>query len=453
MEAPRKDHLVGTQVGDYVIEERIGIGGMGVVYRASQKRIGKTVAIKVLRAEVMDDPREMERFLDEARAVNAVSHRGIISIFGSGELNDGRQYLVMEYLKGEGLDTKLQREGRIAAADVIPILEEITSALQGVHNAGIVHRDLKPGNVFLVEQSDGKPWVKLLDFGLARRGERTDVSRIAGTPDYLSPEHSRGLAAGPPSDLYSMGVMTFQLLTGKLPFSGHSALEVMEKHVYAEPPNALALEPSIPDALNQLLTGLMRKEPNARPTILQIKALLKEASKQVRAASTQQGEDVSPEDVLAARASAASTLSGDSEPAGAPTPDGLPLFEGLPKALAGTAPGDSGPLGTPSPGVSLAQASAARASWRQSKMLFIGLGALGAVVAVIVAVSRMDSSVQALEDRRSKGALLVKPQTVTEVTSAPELKAMPKPADPVVPVDEEPMFNPAEAELPDAGAP
>jgi eukaryotic-like serine/threonine-protein kinase len=322
MDSPRKDPLLGTQVGEYVVEERIGIGGMGVVYRASQKRIGKTVAIKVLRAEVMEDPREMERFLDEAKAVNAISHRGIISIFGSGELADGRQYLVMEYLKGEGLDAKLKREGRVPAADLIPILEEIAGALQGCHNAGIVHRDLKPGNVFLVDQDDGKPWVKLLDFGLARRGERTDVSRIAGTPDYLSPEHSRGLPAGPPSDLYSLGVMAFQLLTGRLPFNGRTPLEVMEKHVYDDPPHPVLFEPSIPDALNQLVLQLMRKEPAQRPQMLEVKALLKQAAKQSRSASTQPGEVLDPADVLRARASAEAL-----EAASAPTP--LPGDSGL----------------------------------------------------------------------------------------------------------------------------
>ena len=463
MDSPRKDPLIGTQVGEYVVEERIGIGGMGVVYRASQKRIGKTVAIKVLRAEVMEDPREMERFLDEAKAVNAISHRGIISIFGSGELADGRQYLVMEYLKGEGLDLKLKREGKIPAADLIPILEEIAGALQGCHNAGIVHRDLKPGNVFLVEQDDGRPWVKLLDFGLARRGERTDVSRIAGTPDYLSPEHSRGLPAGPPSDLYSLGVMMFQLLTGRLPFNGRTPLEVMEKHVYDDPPNPLLFEPSIPDALHQLMVQLMRKDPGQRPQMLQVKGLLKQAAKQARSASTQPGEVLDPADVLKARAtaealdaaSAPTPMPGDSGMqggVGAPTPAVLPLFEEVPKALAGRKPGDSGDQGTPSsPAVSPQQARAVMQVPKQTKFLFVGLGIAGLVAIGLFMLVRIDTQAAANRDRRASGGGLGSgpKDGVSRPLVLPEVVDMPRFA--AEPVDDSPIPNPAAAEQPDGG--
>jgi eukaryotic-like serine/threonine-protein kinase len=463
MDSPRKDPLLGTQVGEYVVEERIGIGGMGVVYRASQKRIGKTVAIKVLRAEVMEDPREMERFLDEAKAVNAISHRGIISIFGSGELADGRQYLVMEYLKGEGLDAKLKREGRVPAADLIPILEEIAGALQGCHNAGIVHRDLKPGNVFLVDQDDGKPWVKLLDFGLARRGERTDVSRIAGTPDYLSPEHSRGLPAGPPSDLYSLGVMAFQLLTGRLPFNGRTPLEVMEKHVYDDPPHPVLFEPSIPDALNQLVLQLMRKEPAQRPQMLEVKALLKQAAKQSRSASTQPGEVLDPADVLRARASAEALeaasaptpLPGDSGLQGgvsAPTPAVLPLFDELPRALDGRQPGDSGNQGTPSsPAVSPRQAQVVMKAQKQSKALVIGLAVAGLVAVGLFMLVRIDSQAAQHRDRRAgSGSLMGGPKdAVSRPLVVPrEVVDMPRLAEPL---DDSPIPNPAAAEQPDGG--
>jgi serine/threonine-protein kinase len=427
----------------------VGIGGMGVVYRAKAPKIGKTVAIKVLRAEVMEDPREMERFLDEARAVAAISHRGIIDIYGSGELADGRQYLVMEFLRGEGLDAKLKREGRVAAAEVIPILEEITSALQGVHNAGIVHRDLKPGNVFLVQQDDGRPWVKLLDFGLARRGERTDVSRIAGTPDYLSPEHSRGLAAGPPSDFYALGVMTFQLLTGKLPFTGRTPLEVMEKHVYDDPPNAVAIEPSIPDALADLLKGLLRKEPSARPDVIQIKALLKQAARQVRSAGTQPGADVvvRPTDVID---SPPTPVALDAGPAGARVKSGEgPVLERLPRALAGRAPSSSANLSTPTPAEApteepvIPSPSSRTLSGDKRTLRFIYM-AIGAVVAVAVAIVTLnklnqDRGDEELERRRRT------PGKITPPTTSPEgLVPMPEPRPREEP--EEPMpENPAAA--------
>jgi eukaryotic-like serine/threonine-protein kinase len=446
--SPRKDHLIGTQVGEYVIEERVGIGGMGVVYRAKQPRIGREVAIKVLRAEVMEDPREMERFLDEARAVSAINHRGIISIFGAGELADGRQYLVMEYLKGEALDARLRREGKIPPAEVIPILEEITSALQGVHNAGIVHRDLKPGNVFLVQQDDGKPWVKLLDFGLARRGERTDVSRIAGTPDYLSPEHSRGLAASPPSDMYSLGVMAFQLLTGRLPFSGRTPLEVMEKHVYDEPPNLLALEPSMPEALSQLVMGLLKKEPEARPQIIQIKALLKQASQQARSASTQPGESaISPAELIQARANAGT------DPANTPLEiAGMPprkatdeLFEGLPRAISGTRPtADSGDQGTPTPGKRPSPAQVERVQKIErnaTRFAFMGIGAIAALLLAWLVLARMMEPAAENNERRTRS---IKPR------EAPGMVEMPNhiPREDDEPMPENPAATP---QLPDGG--
>lgn len=446
---PRKDHLVGTQVGEYIIEKRIGLGGMGVVYRATQRRIGKQVAIKVLRAEVMEDPREMERFLDEARAVNAISHRGIINIFGAGELVDGRQYLVMEYLKGEGLDARLHREGRLTAADAIPILEEIVGALGGVHAAGIVHRDLKPGNVFLVEQSDGKVWVKLLDFGLARRGERTDVSRIAGTPDYLSPEHARGLPAGPPSDLYSLGVLAFQLLTGQLPFTGRTPLEVMEKHVYAEAPNPLALEHSIPDALVLLINGLLRKEPAARTQLAEVRALLKQAEKQVRQASTQPGAAELAPQVLEARAAHAAREaaqrgaapgpgtggSGAQVASSAETRDALPDFAIAAPATAEAAPRARGP-------------EEQRLEEKERKLrlkIWVGLASLAVAVAFVVGLAFMKPSVQALDVTGSRNAMRVTPEDMTSrplpanVPRASTELPMLRPAD-----DDEPMpENPA----------
>ena len=414
---PRKDPLLGAQVGEYVIEERIGLGGMGVVYRAAQPKIGKKVAIKVLRADVMEDPREMERFLDEARSVNAISHRGIISIFGAGELPDGRQYLVMEYLKGESLEDKLKRDGRIPAAEVVPLLEEVLAALQGVHAAGIIHRDLKPANVFLVEQSDGRPWVKVLDFGLARRGERTDVSRIAGTPDYLSPEHARGLPVSPASDLYSFGVMAFHLLTGQLPFSGRSALEVMQQHVYTEPPNPMGLEPGIPPALGELILALMRKEPNARPKLPAVRSAMKAVEKDLKSQATSSAPRLSAEAVRAARmramgsdektatGQALDTLPPDAPPA--PGADGVPalatlaaggeqapapVFEALPRALQGTLPAEGGP---DTAGLT------PMVDRRSRAIIFVGLGTVGVILLAVLAWTLTGPRVAAIDMQRS----------------------------------------------------
>ncbi|MBK7863833.1 MAG: protein kinase [Archangiaceae bacterium] len=285
----KRDALIGTKLGEYVVEERVGIGGMGIVYRAVQPLIGNSVAIKVLRPDVIADENDLQRFLGEARTVNSIRHRSIISIFGAADTPDGRKYLVMEYLEGESLEARLQREGRLPTADALPILEDVLSALAAAHSANVVHRDLKPANVFLVHQSDGRPWVKLLDFGLARGAKSQEVSRIAGTPDYISPEHARGKPAGPASDLYGFGVLAFHLLTGKLPFTGNTPMEVMEKHVHSAPPVPHEVDETIPMAMSQLILRLLDKEPQNRPDAKTVKADLKAAAKELRQAQTQVG--------------------------------------------------------------------------------------------------------------------------------------------------------------------
>jgi serine/threonine protein kinase len=284
MVSASRDSLVGQKLQEYVIKERIGVGGMGIVYKAVHTLINKEVAIKVLRSDVVTDARDVDRMLDEARIINSIKHRGIINIFGAGSLDDGRHYLIMELLEGESLEQLMQREGTVAAGDSVIILEETLSALAAAHAAGVVHRDLKPANVFLVKEGN-KVYVKLLDFGLARR-QQQNVTRIAGTPDYISPEHARGRPAGPPADLYAFGVMCFHMLTGKLPFTGNTPMEVMEKHVHHEPPVPHEVNPAIPKALSELILKLLGKDPALRPDANQVKADLRAATKQLRNAAT-----------------------------------------------------------------------------------------------------------------------------------------------------------------------
>ncbi len=281
------DSLRGTKLGEYRIEERIGIGGMGIVYRAVHPLIGNEVAIKVLRPDVIESEADLQKFLGEAQAINKVRHRGVVSIFGAGDTPDGRKYLVMELLTGESLEARRAREGKLPTSEVATIMEEVLAALQAVHATGVVHRDLKPANVFLARESDGRPYVKLLDFGLARRSNKEDVSKIAGTPDYISPEHSRGKPPGPPADLYSLGVMAFQLLTGRLPFIGANPMEVMAQHVHKPPPDPGVLDGSIPPAMCELVLELLAKKPEDRPTAAQVRARLGSVATQLRTAATQ----------------------------------------------------------------------------------------------------------------------------------------------------------------------
>ncbi|MBI3184317.1 MAG: serine/threonine protein kinase [Myxococcales bacterium] len=265
------DPLVGSQLGEYLVQERLGEGGMGFVYRGVHPVSGKPVAIKLLRQEIAGDAEQMRRLVAEARAVNAIRHRGIIDIFGFGQLDGGRQYLVMELLEGTALDKFIAARAPIAPAEALPILEEVTDALRAAHEVGVIHRDLKPSNVFVVSPPHGAPYVKLLDFGLAKLAPisggvtpQTRSSVLVGTPHYIAPEQARGEPVGPATDLYALGAVAFEMLTGRVPFDGSSPIEIIYRHMTAAPPRASSLLP-LPAELDELLLRLMQKRPEQRP--------------------------------------------------------------------------------------------------------------------------------------------------------------------------------------------
>ncbi|MFO0599992.1 MAG: protein kinase [Myxococcaceae bacterium] len=268
----RVDPVIGSEVSGYRVTSRLGSGGMGIVYEGEQPIIGKRVAIKVLRQEVADDPNVVQRLVAEARAVNQVGHRGIIDVFGFGRLPDGRQCIVMEYLDGEPLENILQnyvRQGqKLLLADVLVILDEVLSALAAAHSAGVIHRDLKPSNIFLCLQRDGTKYVKLLDFGIAKLGvlsANTPASRASlmiGTPTYMAPEQAAGGVVGPALDLYAIGIIAFELITGAPPFTSDSVVGLLMKHQSEPPPH---LPPDVPAALDALVQRLLAKHPADRP--------------------------------------------------------------------------------------------------------------------------------------------------------------------------------------------
>lgn len=266
------DPLLGVTLGDYRIEEEVGRGGMGVVYRAVHPLIGRKVAVKVLRPEFADDPEQVSRFLKEAQALSAVKHRGVIDIISFGNLPSGSQYMVMEYLEGEALDALLLRESPLSVTRAMALVEEVLDALSAAHRCGVVHRDIKPANVFMLTQSNGTRVVKLVDFGLARRtavelmdrkGERSSL--MAGTPEYISPEQAMGLAATPRSDLYAVGVMLFEMLSGVLPFADAGVVELLDAHVNRPAPLVSSRVTSIPESVDALVASMLEKDPDARP--------------------------------------------------------------------------------------------------------------------------------------------------------------------------------------------
>jgi eukaryotic-like serine/threonine-protein kinase len=274
--ASHVDLVKGDIVGDYVIEEKLGRGAFGCVYRAVHPLIGKQVAVKVLSHANSVDPHTAARFMSEARAVNRIAHPNVIDIYSFGRLPDGRQYYVMELLTGTSLKTHLQERGRLTVDEVIALLEGIASALDASHAKGIVHRDVKPANVFITRDANGTAFSKLIDFGIAKLMRGNDVApahettpgALIGTPEYMSPEQCGGKAIDHRTDIYSFGVMTYQLLTGKLPFTGENTVETLWKHLSmpARPPSEMCIE--LPPELDAPVLAMLEKDPAKRPASL-----------------------------------------------------------------------------------------------------------------------------------------------------------------------------------------
>lgn len=273
-----RELAVGQGVGEYRIEGKLGQGGFGTVYRAVHPLIGKAAAVKVLSRQYSSNPQMVSRFIAEARAVNQIRHRNIIDIFAFGTLPDGRQYFVMELLDGMPLDRYLAERGRLAPAVAVAILRLVGRALDAAHASGIAHRDLKPENIFLTFDDDGKPFPKLLDFGIAKlsvaptgggdapAAAKTKTGTPMGTPYYMSPEQCRGRDVDHRTDVYAFGIMCHELLTGSLPFRGDNVIELLLQHTQSAPPAMSSVVPELPPALDAPVLRMLAKEPSERPS-------------------------------------------------------------------------------------------------------------------------------------------------------------------------------------------
>ena len=268
------ESLSGTRLGEYEVLGLLGRGGMGEVYEGLQPMIGKRVAIKVLLPKAADKHEVNQRFIAEARAVNAIGHRGVVDIFSFGTLDDGRLYYVMDLLPGEPLHVTLHRQGALPPLEAVELLDEMLDALSAAHLAGIVHRDLKPSNLYLVTQPDGSRYLKLLDFGIAKLldygaakelGERplTLPNTVLGTPGYMAPEQLAGIVS-PAIDLYAVGCIAFELLLGVPPYDGDD-MDVLQKHLKAPVPELRGERPEISPALEEWVQRMMAKAPGDRP--------------------------------------------------------------------------------------------------------------------------------------------------------------------------------------------
>lgn len=263
------DPLVGKSIdGRFVIRERLGRGGMGVVYRAWQASVGREVAIKVIRPRPGHDAATTKRFLREAKLASQLSQPSTVGVIDFGQGDDNVLYLVMELLRGRTLAEVLRDHGRMSPERAVRVGTQICDALEAAHKLGIVHRDLKPANVMILDDPPGRDLIKVLDFGLAKvidadESTVTQSGRLVGTPSHLPPEVAMGAAATQRSDLYAVGVILFEMLDGRAPFTADNVNMMVALHAYQPAPE---LGPHVPRPLAHVVARTLAKKPEARPS-------------------------------------------------------------------------------------------------------------------------------------------------------------------------------------------
>ncbi len=293
--------------GRYRIVSPLGSGGMADVYLAEDERLGRLVAVKVLKARLAADDEFLERFRIEARAAASLNHPSIVGVYDRGSA-DGATYIAMEYVRGESLKQRLRREGALPQDEAVTIALAVLSALAAAHAQKIVHRDVTSYNVMLDESGR----VVVTDFGIARMGDSalTRTGAMMGTSSYLSPEQAQGRAADERSDLYSLGVVLYEMLTGRVPFRGESDVAVAMQHVSTAPPNPRTLEPAVSEPLAGVAMRALSKNPDDRfQTADEFAAALRKARRPER--------DVTGDGMTAAGAMASAGAAGAAVAAGA----------------------------------------------------------------------------------------------------------------------------------------
>ncbi len=262
-----KDPLLGQVVaGRYRLESQLGEGGMGVVYRARHVLIDRVVALKLIRPDLRGETHLRAWMVREARAANRVDHAHIVDIHDVGETEEGELYLVMEYLVGDSLSSQIAK-GPMPITRCVDILEQMTAALARAHDLGVVHRDLKSDNIMLTARGGRQDFVKILDFGLAaltRDPRLAPKGAVFGTPEYMSPEQARGDDAIAGSDLYALGILFFEMLTGRLPFRSGDRDELLDMQRKAAPPSPRRYRPDIPEQAEAVIMKLLEKDPADR---------------------------------------------------------------------------------------------------------------------------------------------------------------------------------------------
>lgn len=274
-DAPVEDiNLVGERLfGDYLLKKKLGEGGMGAVYLAENMAIDQKIAVKVLHPSAARDDETLQRFNREANAIARLSHPNTIRVFIFGKTEEPLIYLAMEYVDGTTLRDALFNDGPFDALRAIAIMRQTLHALSEAHELGVVHRDMKPDNIMLTEFRGVRDFVKVLDFGIAkvtepRGGQQkklTQAGVVYGTPEYLSPEQARGRDIDFRADLYALGIILYEMVTGVVPFTGDTALAVLSGHVYQEPPDPTTVsDADVSDAMRDIILRAIAKDPDER---------------------------------------------------------------------------------------------------------------------------------------------------------------------------------------------
>lgn len=270
-----EDSLIGQTLDEkYLIEERLGEGGMGAVYRARHLLMDRAVAVKVLHDDLVEDEAARIRFQREARAAVRLQHQNAVAVSDFGETDDGYVYIVMELLEGHTLREILAREAPIETARAMSIMLQAAAGVGAAHEAGIIHRDLKPTNIIVTQRPDVPAVVKVVDFGLAKLaagtlddedGAVTLRHRLIGTPRYMAPEQYNGDELTPAADVYSLGVILYEMLTGMAPFTGSSPGEIAAKHASNPPHSPREIVAAIPEEVERVVLHALEKQPADRP--------------------------------------------------------------------------------------------------------------------------------------------------------------------------------------------
>lgn len=267
---PSTDALLGSLVdGRYEVLSVLGEGGMGTVYEVKHRALGKRFALKALRKDLTADGEISARFIQEARTAAAVSHPGLVEITDFGRLESGQVYFVMELLEGQSLAALLRNGGPLPAARGLDIVRQLVHALKAAHDASIVHRDLKPDNIHVGRGDGEQDLVKIVDFGLAKvigSSKLTRAGMVFGTPHYMSPEQAAGEVVDHRADIYALGIVMYEMFTGKVPFEADSYMGVLTKHMYMEPAPPSDVSPELKElgALEHVILRCLQKRPNAR---------------------------------------------------------------------------------------------------------------------------------------------------------------------------------------------